>query len=113
MMKVIVLITLCALALAGRDGVNSIPRRYFAFALVGVGAFLWAATFDSVRQMSGGVPSELLYRRVIVWSALGLVSSLGGLVAVFWCRNRPMKIFTVLVGAASAFMCTVNILVPY
>jgi hypothetical protein len=113
MMKVIVLITLCALALAGRDGVNSIPRRYLAFALVGVGAFLWAATFDAVRQMSGGVPSELLYRHVIVWSAVGLLSSLGGLVAVFWCHNRPMKIFTILVGTPSAFMCAVNILVPY
>jgi hypothetical protein len=112
-MKIIAFIVLCAIALMGRHAAGSIPRRYLAFAFASVGALLWAATFDALREMSGGVPGEPLYRRVIVWSAVGLLSSLAGIVAAFWCRDRLLRIFTVLVGVASAFMCSVNILVPY
>ena len=112
-MKIIVLVVLITISLSGRNATGSIPRRYLAFTLAAVGAFLWAATFDSVRHLTGGVPDEPLYRRIIVWSAIGLLASLGGLVASFWCRNRPLKIFTILIGGASAFMCSVNIFVPY
>jgi hypothetical protein len=113
MMKLLAFIVLCAMALAGRGAVSSLPRRYLAFTLVSVGALLWAATFDALRQSGSSVPDQDLYRRVIIWSVLGFVSSLGGLVAVFWCRHKPLRIFTVLVGSVSAFMCSVNILVPY
>jgi hypothetical protein len=112
MMKIIVLLVLVAVSLSGRNAVGSIPSRYLAFAFAGVGALLWAATFDSLRQITG-VPDGPLYRRLIVWSALGVLASIGGLVASFWCRNRPLKIFTILTGVASAIMCSLNIIVPY
>ena len=112
-MKLIVLIVLGAIALAGRGSVSSLPRRYLAFTLVSVGALAWATTFDALRQSGNIVGDQVLYRHVIAWSAIGFVSSLGGLVAVFWCRHKLLRTFTVLVGTASAFMCAVNILVPY
>lgn len=113
MMKIITLGVLIAISLLGRNGDASASRRYLAFVFVGLGALLWATTFDAVRHVSGGVPDEVLYRRVIELSAAGLLVSLVGLIASFWCRSRPLKVFGVLIGVGSAFMCGINIFLPY
>lgn len=114
MMKLIVAVILGLIALATRkEGDGSLTRRYLPFVLVGFGALVWAGTFDVLGHGRDVASDTALYRRVILWSAAGVLMSLGGFIAAWWCRPRLLKVSSILIGAAAMVMCAINILVPY
>jgi len=113
MMKIIVALLLGIVLVAARKGDGPPVRRYMGFVLVGLGALLWAATFDALGPGKDVASDTVLYKRVILSSAAGVLLSIAGLIASLWCRQKLLKISTVLVGVASTIMCAVNILVPY
>jgi hypothetical protein len=83
------------------------------FVLVGLGALLWAGTFDALSGCEGDViANAALYNQVLVCSALGVLLSAAGLAASIWCRERLLKVSTLVIGLVSGFMCTMNIIVP-
>src|SRR5690348_6884789 len=88
MMKLIVALILGLIGLATRkerDG--SLTRRYLAFVLVGLGALVWAGTFDALDHSRDVVSDTSLYRRIILWSVAGVLMSLAGFIASWWCRQ--------------------------
>jgi hypothetical protein len=114
MMKLIVALLLGLIALATRkEGDGPLTRRYLPFILVGFGALAWAGTFDALGHGRDVAADTALYRRVILWSAAGVVTSLGGIIAAWWCRSRLLKVSSILIGAAAMVMCAINILLPY
>jgi hypothetical protein len=113
MMKLIVALLLGVIVVVTRKGDGALPRRYTGFVLVGLGALFWAGTFDALGPGKDVVSNAALYKRVILWSAIGLLLSVAGFIASLWCRQKLLKISAMLVGVASAIMCAVNILVPY
>ena len=114
MMKLIVALILSLIVLATRkEGDGSPTRRYLALVLAGLGALVWAGTFDALGHGRDVVGDTLLYRRIILWSGAGLLMSLAGFIASWWCPQRLLKVSGILIGAASTIMCAINILVPY
>jgi len=113
MMKLIVALVLGSVLVATYKGEGSLVRRYLGYFLVSLGALSWATTFDAVGHGRDVVSDSALYARVILWSAVGILLSLLGLIASFWCRQKGLKVSAMLVGAAAAIMCAMNILVPY
>jgi hypothetical protein len=113
MMKLIVALILGLIVVATRRGEGSRMRRYLGFVLVSLGALFWAGTFDALGPSRNAVSDTALYKRVILWSVVGVVLSLAGIIASLWCRQKGLKVSAMLVGAAAAIMCAVNILVPY
>lgn len=113
MMKLIVALILALIVVATRHGDGSLLRRYLGFVLVSLGALFWAGTFDALGPGRNVVGDTALYKRVILWSVIGVLMSLAGLIASLWCRQKLLKVSAMLVGAAAAIMCAVNILVPY
>jgi hypothetical protein len=113
MMKLIVAVILALIVVATRHGDGSLLRRYLGFVLVSLGALFWAGTFDALGPGRNVVSDTALYKRVILWSVIGVLMSLAGLITSLWCRQKLLKVSSMLVGAAAAIMCAVNILVPY
>jgi hypothetical protein len=113
MMKLIVTLILGSIVLMTRERDGSLVRRYLGFILVSLGALTWAGTFDALGPGRDIASDSALYARVVLWSGLGILMSLAGLIASFWCRHKLLKISAVVVGAAAAIMCAVNIIVPY
>jgi|SRR5215469_1395280 len=113
MMKIIIALLLVLVAIATRKEDPPRRRSYLGFVLAGAGLLLWAATFDALGPGKDVVSDAALYKRVIVLSVTGVTISIAGLIASLWCRQRLLKILTVLVGVASTIMCAVNIIVPY
>ena len=113
MMKLIVALILVLVAAMTRPKDGSLVRRYLGFILVGLGALVWAGTFDALGPGRSVVSDTALYRRVLLWSGAGMLLSLAGLVASLWCRQKLLKVSAMLIGIVGAIMCAVNILVPY
>jgi len=113
MMKLIVALILVLIVLATRHGEGPVIRRYLGFVLVSLGALFWAGTFDALGHGRSVVSDSALYRQVLLWSTVGVLVSVAGLVASLWCRQKRLKISAMLVGAVAAIMCAANILVPY
>lgn len=113
MMKLIVALILALIVVATRHGDGSLWRRYLGFVLVSLGALFWAGTFDALGPGRSVVSDMALYRRVLLWSAVGVLMSLAGVIASLWCSQKMLKVSAMLVGTAAAIMCAVNILVPY
>jgi hypothetical protein len=112
MMKLTVALILAVVVVTTREGEGSLVRRHLGFVLVNLGALVWAGTFDALGHGRDIASDTALYRRVILWSATGVLMSLAGFVASLWCRQRLLKVSSILIGAVSAIMCTINILVP-
>ena len=113
MMKLIVALVLGSVLAITYKGEGSLVRRYLGYLLVSLGALSWATTFDAVGPGRDVVSDSALYARVILWSAAGILLSLLGLIASFWCRQKLLKVLAMLVGTVAVIMCAVNILVPY
>jgi hypothetical protein len=111
MMKIIVAVVLVLLAVMLRAKTGSLTRRYLGFVLVSIGALLWAGGFDAVR--GDVVSNTALYKRVLLMSGFGLLASVAGFIASLWCRDKPLRVTTLLVGIASAVMCAADIVIPY
>jgi hypothetical protein len=110
MMKLLILLIAGVVVFGGTRSRENIVQRYLGFALATAGALFWAATFDAGAK---GDANGTLYARVVLWSALGLLLSLGSLIASRLCGHKPMKVATTLLGACSAILCTINIIIPY
>jgi hypothetical protein len=114
MMKLIVALILGLIVLGTRkEGHGSLSRRYLPFILVSFGAIVWAGTFDALSTGRDVASDTGLYREVILWSATGALTSIGGFIAAWWCHLRLLKVLTLLIGAAAMVMCAMNILTPY
>jgi hypothetical protein len=113
MMKLTVALLLLALFFAARPRDGLLLRRYIGFALAGAGALLWSGIFDALGGTRSVATDAILYRDVLRLSALGLLSSMSGLIVAFWCPQRTLKIATIVIGAVSATLCATNVLVPY
>jgi hypothetical protein len=112
MMKIIVAVVLFVVAVMLRPRTGSFTRRYLGFVLVSIGALLWAGGFDTV-QGKDVVSNAAIYRRVLLLSGLGVIASVAGSIAALWCRDKPLKAATMLVGVASAILCAADIVIPY
>jgi len=113
MMKLIVALILALIVVLTRHGDGSLLRRYLGFVLVSLGVLFWAGTFDALGPGRSAVSDTALYRRVLLWSVIGVLMSLSGVIASLWCRQKLLKVSAVLVGATAAIMCALNIFVPY
>lgn len=104
------ILALMAVMLRSKTGLSA--HRYLGFVPASIGAVLWAGGFDAVGAKDV-VSNMAIYRRVLLFSAIGFLASLAGLIATRWCGDRPLKMATMLVGAASAVMCAADIVTPY
>ena len=112
MMKLIVVLLLATLVVVTRKGDESFPRRYSGFILVSLGVLICAGVFDALGSVKDFV-GDALYRQVILWSTLGFLLSVTGFVASLWCRQKLLKISTMLLATISSIMCAAIIVVPY
>jgi hypothetical protein len=112
-MKLIVALVLGSIVLMTRERDGSLVRRYLGFVLVSLGALSWAGTFDALGPGRDVASNSGLYARVVLWSVIGVLMSLAGLIASFWCRQKLLKVSVVLVGTAATAMCAFNIFIPY
>jgi hypothetical protein len=114
MMTLIVVLLISLVVAAARRAFDPPIRGYVGFVLAGLGALVWAVLFDVFGHHGNNVVTDAaLYKRVLIWSALGALSSIAGVVTSLWCRDRLLKVAGVLVGIAAAIMCAANIIVPY
>ena len=113
MMKLIAALLLGLVVVIATKGDRPTTRCYLGFILVSAGVLLWSATFDALAPGKDVAGDADLYRRVLLLSATGIVVSVAGVIATLGCRQKPLRTSTILLGAASTIMCSVNIVVPY
>lgn len=113
MMKLIVLVLLIVFVAITRKDARPVFRCYTGLVLGGLGALVWAGISDAVGHGGDVTKDPVFYKHVLQWSLLGILTSLAGVIVSWWCRDKLLKVFSLLIGAVAFFLCAINVFVPY
>lgn len=113
MMKMIILVLLIVVVAMTRKDARPVFRCYTGLVLGGLGALIWAGIFDAVGHGGDVTKDAVFYKHVLQLSLLGILTSLAGVIVSWWCRDKLLKVFSMLIGIVALFLCAVNVFVPY
>ena len=111
-MKLIVLLLLAAVIAMTRPAQGAVVRRYLGLFLVSLGALLWAAVFDAASSVHDVSTARHLYKQILWGSVIGALMSVSGSVASLWCREKLLKMVSLLIGVVALALCCGTLLTP-
>jgi len=113
MITLIVVLILGTIAWSTRRRPGALSRRYVGFVLAGLGLLIWSSRIDAIRHGGDAVRDAVFYKHFLLWSALGILSAILGVIASYWCPDKLLKVSSILIGLMAVFLCSVNVFLPY